>query len=186
MKALRLAEFRRMEIVDLPEPNPGPSEVVIRVVATGVCGSDLHGFTGETGRRVPGQVMGHESVGTVANLGPDVDGLRVGDPVTFNPVVVPENDLATFAGREQVSPNKRVIGVTPEIVSSFAQRVVVPARNVVPLPATMPLEYGALVEPLAVAVHAVRAANTRPGDAVLVVGGGPIGQSVVQIGRAHV
>lgn len=183
MKALRLADFGRMEVVDLPNPEPGPGEVVISVVATGVCGSDLHGFTGENGRRVPGQVMGHESVGTVASLGAgvaDLDlGLDVGDPVTFNPVVVPEDDLATFAGREQLSPNKRVIGVTTDIVAAFAQRVVVPARNVVPLPATMPIELGALVEPLAVAVHAVRQADVRPDDAVLVLGGGPIGQSVV-------
>lgn len=179
MKALRLADFGHMEVVDLPDPEPGPGEVVIRILATGVCGSDLHGFTGETGRRVPGQVMGHESVGTIAGFGADVNGFDVGDPVTFNPVVVPEEDLEAFAGHEQLSPNKRVIGVSPDIVASFAQRITVPARNVVPLPATMPIELGALVEPLAVAVHAVRNTNVQPSDAVLVLGGGPIGQSVV-------
>ncbi|GAB3716133.1 zinc-dependent alcohol dehydrogenase [Nocardiopsis oceani] len=179
MKALRLADYGRMEVVDLPKPEAGPGEVLIRVVATGVCGSDLHGFTGENGRRVPGQVMGHESVGTVEGLGTGVDGLDVGDTVTFNPVVIPEDDVEAFAGREQLSPNKRVIGVTPDIVASFAQRIVVPARNVISLPTAMPVELGALIEPLAVAVHAVRNANVRSTDAVLVLGGGPIGQSVV-------
>ncbi|GAA1782691.1 zinc-dependent alcohol dehydrogenase [Streptomonospora arabica] len=179
MRALRLADIGRMEVADLPEPQPGPGEVLISIAATGVCGSDLHGFTGENGRRVPGQVMGHESAGTVAALGAGVDGLGVGEPVTFNPVVVADEDVEAYAGREQLSPNKRVIGVTPDIVASFAQRIAVPARNVVPLPAAMPIELGALVEPLAVAVHAVRNAGVRPGDAVLVLGGGPIGQSVV-------
>lgn len=179
MKALSLADFGRMEVVDLPDPEPGPGEVLIRVAATGVCGSDLHGYTGETGRRVPGQVMGHESVGTVESLGAGVEGLGAGDTVTFNPVVIPEGDVEAFAGCEQLSPNKRVIGVTPEIVASFAQRIVVPARNVVALPAAMPIELGALIEPLAVAVHAVRNADVRSSDTVLVLGGGPIGQSVV-------
>ncbi|GAA4425907.1 galactitol-1-phosphate 5-dehydrogenase [Georgenia halophila] len=185
MKALKLAEFGRMEVVDLPDPEPGPGEVVIRIVATGVCGSDLHGFTGENGRRVPGQVMGHESVGTVAALGSGVDGFDVGDPVTFNPVVVPEADVEAYAGREQLSPDKRVIGVTPDIVASFAQLIVVPARNVVALPASMPIELGALVEPLAVAVHAVRNAGVQASDAVLVTGAGPIGQSVVLALQMH-
>ncbi|KIH99661.1 zinc-containing alcohol dehydrogenase [Streptomonospora alba] len=179
MKALQLADFGRMEIVDLQAPEPGPGEVLVRIVATGVCGSDLHGFTGENGRRVPGQVMGHESAGTVAGLGAGVDGLSVGDTVTFNPVVVAEEDVEAYAGREQLSPNKRVVGVTPDIVASFAQRIVVPARNVVPLPPEMPIELGALVEPLAVAVHGVRNAGVQPDDAVVVLGGGPIGQSTV-------
>lgn len=179
MKALQLAEFGRMEVVDLPDPVPGPGEVLIKIHATGVCGSDLHGFTGENGRRVPGQVMGHESVGTIAAVGEGVDRLDLGTPVTFNPVVVPEDELEQYAEREQLSPNKRVIGVTPDIVASFAQLITVPARNVVPLPETMPIELGALVEPLAVAVHAVRRADVQPDDAVLVTGAGPIGQSVV-------
>lgn len=179
MRALRLAAFGRMEVVDLPDPRPGPGEVLLRIAATGVCGSDLHGFTGENGRRTPGQVMGHESVGTVAALGPGADGPAVGTTATFNPVVVPDDELDAYAGREQLAPNKRVVGVTPDIVASFAQYVAVPARNVVPLPASMPVELGALVEPLAVAVHAVRRAGVRPDDAVLVLGGGPIGQSAV-------
>lgn len=103
MKALRLADFGRMEVVDLPNPEPGPGEVLIRAVATGVCGSDLHGFTGDNGRRVPGQVMGHESVGTVEGLGAGIEDLGVGDTVTFNPVVIPESDVEAFAEYEDAS-----------------------------------------------------------------------------------
>ncbi len=179
MKALQLSEIGKMQVVDLPDPTPGPGDVVIRIVATGICGSDIHGFTGENGRRVPGQVMGHESAGVIEALGNDVHGLQVGAPVTFNPVIVPEEDLAEFEGREQMCPRKTVIGVAPTFTSSFAQQIVVPVRNVIPLPEGMPLALGALVEPLAVATHAVRRAGVTPEDAVLVTGGGPIGQSVV-------
>jgi L-iditol 2-dehydrogenase len=180
MKALRLEQFHQLAVVDLPDPEPpGPGEVRIRIAFTGICGSDIHGFTGENGRRVPGQVMGHESVGVVEAVGEGVPGIAVGTVATFNPVLVPDGETAEFAGREQQAPGRRVVGVAPEIVAAFAEHVTVPARNVVPLPAGTPIEHGALVEPLAVAVHAVRRARVQPGDRVLVVGGGPIGQSVV-------
>jgi threonine dehydrogenase-like Zn-dependent dehydrogenase len=179
MRALVLAEFGRMVVEERPDPTPARGEVLIRIVATGICGSDVHGFTGANGRRVPGQVMGHESVGRVAALGQAVDGPEIGRPVTFNPVVIPDVDVERYAGCEQRCPNKYVIGVKPDVVSSFAEFVAVPARNVVPLRQDMPIEHGALIEPLAVAVHAVRRVAAGRGRTVLVVGGGPIGQSAV-------
>src|SRR5690349_6561591 len=101
MRELVLTEIGRLDVREAPVPTPGPGEVVIRVAATGICGSDVHGYTGENGRRHPGQVMGHESSGTIAALGPGADELAVGAPVTFNPVVVPAEDAAEYAGREQ-------------------------------------------------------------------------------------
>jgi threonine dehydrogenase-like Zn-dependent dehydrogenase len=181
MRALVLKEFGTFEIEELPSPPPGAGEVQLQIIATGICGSDIHGFTGKNGRRVPGQIMGHESVGRIIALGPGTDslGLKVGSLATFNPVVLPEEDLLTYAGREQHSPHKKVIGVAADIVSAFAEQILVPARNVVVLPENMPVSYGALIEPIAVAVHAVGRAGVKVGDNVLVVGGGPIGQSVV-------
>jgi len=179
MKALRLEEIGRLAVVEMPDPEPGPGQVRLRILATGICGSDIHGFTGENGRRHPGQVMGHESVGVVDALGNGVEGIEVGAVATFNPVVVPDAEVQAYAGREQMAPGKHVIGVAREVVASFAQLLCVPARNVVTLPVTMPVELGALVEPLAVAVHAVRRAQVTDADRVLVVGGGPIGQAVV-------
>src|SRR3954453_17811009 len=179
MRALMLAEFGRMEVVDRPEPSPGPGEVLLSIVATGICGSDLHGFTGANGRRVPGQIMGHETVGRVAALGDGVVGLERGSLVTVNPVVVPEQDVAEWTGREQHHPGKYVIGGRPDVVAAFAQLMVAPARNVVPLPRSMPAEHGALVEPVAVAVHATRRVEAQTARSALVVGGGPIGQSLV-------
>lgn len=179
MRELVLTEIGRLDVREAPTPTPGPEEVLIRVTATGICGSDVHGYTGENGRRFPGQVMGHESSGTIAAIGDGVDGLAIGTAVTFNPVVVPAEDAAAYAGREQHHPGKHVIGVAAAIPAAFADYVVVPQRNVVPLPDSLPIELGALIEPLAVAVHAVRRLPKESLGRVLVIGGGPIGQSVV-------
>jgi L-iditol 2-dehydrogenase len=178
MKALVLVEFGRLEVQDLPDAHPGPGEVVVEIGYTGICGSDIHGFTGANGRRVPGMVMGHETSGRVLALGEGVDGPAVGTPVTFNPVVLPADEAAAWQGREQQHPGKWIIGVRPDVIAAFGQQVVVPARNLVALPDGMPLAHGALVEPVAVATHAVGRLNPG-GGAVLVTGGGPIGQSVV-------
>lgn len=181
MRALVLENFNKMAVQDRSDPSPAPGEVLIQIVATGICGSDIHGYTGENGRRIPGQVMGHESVGLLAAIGDGAtrSDLQLGTPVTFNPVIVPEDELEEYEGREQHAPGKRIIGVATDIVSSFAQLVSVPERNVVPLPADMPIEHGALIEPLAVGLHAVRRLGVKPNDRLVVAGGGPIGQSTV-------
>ena len=181
MRALVLKEFGLLAVEERDAPVPGAGEVLIAVAATGICGSDVHGFTGENGRRVARQIMGHESVGRIAAFGPASAGadLRLDDVVTFNPVVIPDTDTEEYAGREQHSPHKFVIGVRTDVPAAFADYIAVPVRNVVALPAELPISYGALIEPLAVAVHAVHRVQVRPGQKALVVGGGPIGQSVV-------
>lgn len=173
-----------MRSEEVPDPVPGPGEVLVRITATGICGSDIHGFSGETGRRHPGQVMGHETVGTVEGLGPGVeDDLPLDAVVTINPLIPCGECPACRAGREQACPTRRVIGVTAGIVSAFAERIAVPRDNVLRLPDTMPVEYGALVEPLAVGYHAARRGACTADDAVLVIGGGPIGQACVLAAR---
>ena len=179
MRALVLTAFGRIEVQERPVPVVHRDQVLIEVSATGICGSDVHGFTGENGRRSPGQIMGHESAGIVAAVGDGVDPALIGRPVTFNPVVVPDDQRRAYTGREQHAPDRYVMGVRPDVNAAFADYVAVPAHNVVPLPPDLPTPHGALIEPLAVAVHAVRRSGVRPDDAVLVLGGGPIGQSVV-------
>ncbi|WP_299301758.1 zinc-binding dehydrogenase [uncultured Brachybacterium sp.] len=181
MRALVLTDFHQLDLVEVERPDPGPGEVLLRISATGICGSDFHGFTGENGRRVPGQIMGHESSGTIAGLGEGVDPatLPLGAPATFNPVVVPDALVEEYRGREHHAPGKQVIGVAQHLQASFADYVVVPARNVLLLDPAMPLHLGALIEPLAVAVHAAGLAHPLPEERALVVGGGPIGQSLV-------
>jgi threonine dehydrogenase-like Zn-dependent dehydrogenase len=180
MRALVLSDFWNLTVEEVPEPEPGPGDVLLEVLATGICGSDLHGYTGENGRRVRGQVMGHETVGRVLAVGTDAgDELAAGDAVTVNPVFWCGRCRQCTAGREQACPDKHVLGVTPELTSAFAERMAVPARSVVRLPAGMPIEHGALVEPLAVGYHALVRGGCGAGDAVLVLGGGPIGQACV-------
>ncbi|MHA6631049.1 zinc-dependent alcohol dehydrogenase [Pseudonocardia sichuanensis] len=180
MRALVLSDFWKLTVDDVPEPQPGPGDVLIEVLATGICGSDIHGYTGENGRRIRGQVMGHETVGRVLSVGADAgDGIAVGDAVTVNPVLWCGRCRQCAAGREQACPDKQVVGVTPALTSAFAERMAVPAHNAVRLPDGMPVEHGALVEPLAVGYHALVRGGCGAGDAVLVLGGGPIGQACV-------
>jgi threonine dehydrogenase-like Zn-dependent dehydrogenase len=160
-----------------PDPVPGPGEALLRVIATGICGSDLHGFTGENGRRVPGMVMGHETVGRVVGTGPDTPTPPAG-VVTFNPVLSCGACPTCASGASYRCPQRRIIGVTPEISAAFADLVVAPVANLVPLSPGISPELGALVEPLAVGRHAVGRAGVVDGMDVLVVGGGPIGQAV--------
>ena len=177
MRALMLREYHNLVVEELPNPEPGRGQVLIDIVATGICGSDFHGYTGDNGRRERGQVMGHESVGRIAA---DPSGaFEPGAAVTFNPLISCGECAACTAGWQQHCASRTVIGVDPTIVAAFAERIVVPTANVVPLAAGVPIEFGALVEPLAVALHAVRRGAVGPGDVVLVMGGGPIGQSVV-------
>ena len=172
-----------LTVANREDPEPGPGDVLITVAAAGICGSDVHGFTGENGRRTPGQVMGHEMVGHVAAVGADVTGIAPGDLVTVNPLLACGRCAACAADAEQSCADRRVIGVNPEIVSAFAESLLAPASNVVVLPPTMPLEYGALVEPLSVGYHAARRGGCSADDAVLVIGGGPIGQACVLAAR---
>lgn len=180
MKALVLHDFHDLRVEDRPTPRAGPGEVLIRIIATGICGSDFHGFTGDNGRRVPGQVMGHETVGRVAGIGAYMlEDWIEGQLVTINPVIACGKCKACSEGKEQHCITKKVIGVDPSIVSAFAEFMSVPETNVVPLADDVPPECGALIEPLAVANHAVHRAQVTPRDSVLIIGGGPIGQSVV-------
>jgi threonine dehydrogenase-like Zn-dependent dehydrogenase len=181
MRALVFRGPWDLAVEDRPEPAPAAGDALLEIVATGICGSDLHGYTGETGRRHPGQVMGHETVGRV--LADRTGTHAAGSLVTVNPVLGCRACPACAAGTPQLCPQRRVIGVERDLSAAFAERMVAPARNVVPLPEGTPPEIGSLVEPLAVGYHAVRRAAPTAADAVYVVGGGPIGQAVALAAR---
>lgn len=186
MRVLVLEDWWTLVVAERPDPVPADDQVLLEIHATGICGSDIHGFTGATGRRQVGQVMGHETVGRIVALGAGVDpeyGLQPGTVATVNPVVSCGHCAACRAGAQQACPDKSVIGVDPAVTSAFADKMLAPAANVVPLPDTMPIEYGALIEPLSVGHHAIRRGRIGPDDRVLVVGGGPIGQACVLAAR---
>lgn len=174
MRSLAYAGPWRMVIEDRATTTPREGWVLLDVIATGICGSDAHGYTGRTGRRVDGQVMGHEAV---CRLREPLGAMQAGALVTFNPLVGCGECIACAAGETQVCPSLAVIGVEPSLPGSFADAVTVPARNVVALGERMAVEHGALVEPLAVGYHAVMRATPRPDDRVVIIGGGPIGQA---------
>jgi threonine dehydrogenase-like Zn-dependent dehydrogenase len=181
MRALVFNGPLDMTVEDRPDPRPGPDDTLLEIISTGICGSDLHGYTGSTGRRHPGQVMGHE---TVARVLDDRTGTHpAGSLVTVNPVLGCGHCPACADGAPQRCPDRRVIGVQPEISAAFAERMVAPARNVVRLPDGTPPEVGALVEPLAVGYHAVQRGGLTGGDRLYVLGGGPIGQAVAIAAR---
>ena len=183
MKALLLSEYSRLDVVDVPMPRPGPDDVLIRVEACGICGSDVHGYDGSSGRRIPPVVMGHEAAGTVAAMGSNVSDLREGEHVTFDSTVYCGHCEYCLKGEMNLCSNREVLGVsTTEFrrAGAFADFVVVPRRIVYPLPESVSFSQAAMVEPLSVAVHAVAVSNLPANGTALVVGAGMIGLLVLQ------
>jgi len=187
MKALLLSKYKFLEVADLPEPEPGPGEVLVRVAACGICGSDVHGYDGFSGRRIPPIVMGHEAAGTIAALGAGVTGFSVGDRVTFDSTLYCGACSYCLRGEVNLCDNRQVFGVSCadyRRAGAFAEFIVVPARVLYSLPNTLSFEEAAMLEPVSVAVHAVTLAGIRGGETALVVGAGMIGLLVVQALRA--
>jgi threonine dehydrogenase-like Zn-dependent dehydrogenase len=179
MKALVYRGPWDIGVQEVPTPVPAPESAMLEVVATGICGSDIHGYTGRTGRRQPGQIMGHETAARIRTLpdGAAAAGLHVGQLVAVNPVIGCGQCERCQADEAHACPSRKVIGVNPEIPSAFAEYLVAPAANLVPLAGSVTEMGGALVEPLAVGYHAAVRGGCRPSDRVVVIGGGPIGQA---------
>jgi L-iditol 2-dehydrogenase len=183
MKALLLTEYRRLELVDLPRPEIGAEDVLVRVSACGICGSDVHGYDGSTGRRIPPLVMGHEAAGVVEAVGAGVTRFKPGDRVTFDSTIYCGECDYCRAGRNNLCDRREVLGVSCgdyRRYGAFAEFVAVPERIMYALPESVPLEHAALIEAVSVAVHAVSLAPLSPEDDVVVVGAGMIGLLVIQ------
>lgn len=187
MKALLLSKYRHLEIADLPDPVPGPGEVLVRVAACGICGSDVHGYDGSSGRRIPPIVMGHEAAGTVAALGEGGTTFSTGDRVTFDSTVYCGSCTPCVRGEVNLCDRRQVLGVSCgdyRRTGAFADLVVVPERILYRLPDNLSFAEAAMLEALAVAIHAVSLAPVRENDSALVVGAGTIGLLVQQALRA--
>ena len=166
----------RLEQVRVPEP--GPDEVLVRVRAVGVCGSDVHYYKeGRIGRYVVEKplILGHESAGEVVALGSRVSHIAVGARVALEPGVPCRRCRFCMGGRYNLCPDVTFMA-TPPVDGAFVEYIAWPADFVYPLPDNLDYAAGALMEPLAVGMHAVRRARLVPGWTVLVMGGGPIGQ----------
>jgi L-iditol 2-dehydrogenase len=186
MNALLLSEYKHLEVTTLPVPVPEPSDVLVQVAACGICGSDVHGYDGTSGRRIPPLVMGHEAAGTVAAVGSQVNGFNVADRVTFDSTVY--CGVCTFCCRGEMNlcDNRQVVGVSCGDYSragAFAEYVAVPARIVYKLPENLGFAEAAMLEAVSVALHAVAVSKLAGGETALVIGAGMIGLLTLQAAR---
>lgn len=186
MKALVLEQYNHFVYKDVPEPVTGPDDVLIRVKATGICGSDIHGMDGSTGRRIPPIIMGHESAGVIAQVGERVSGWSVGDRVTFDSTISCGACYFCRRGEINLCDNRRVLGVSCGDYrqhGAYAEYVAVPHHILYRIPETLTFEQAAFVEPVSIAVHAVERTPISLNDTAVVVGTGMIGLLVVQVLR---
>ena len=187
MKALVLEEYNKLVYRDVEDPQPVAGEVLIRVKACGICGSDVHGMDGSTGRRQPPVIMGHEASGIIVKTGEGVTRWKEGDRVTFDSTVYPLNDWYTLKGRYNLSEGREVVGVSPKEYKrhgAFAEYVALPQHILHKIPDNVTFEQAAMVEPAAVAAHSVRISGINVGDSAVVVGSGMIGAFIVSMLKA--
>jgi L-iditol 2-dehydrogenase len=188
MKALLLTEFRHLEYTEFPEPEIAPDEVLVQVKACGVCGSDIHGYDGSTGRRIPPLVMGHELSGVIAAVGAQVKDWEIDERVTCDSTVYCGVCYFCRRGLINLCDNRRVLGVSTSEYrrhGAFAEYIAIPERILYKLPSEVTYAQAVMIEPLSIAAHAARI--TRPaavGDSVVVVGSGMVGLMVVQVLKA--
>jgi L-iditol 2-dehydrogenase len=183
MKALLLSAPSQLAFTDFPDPVPADDEVLVRVRACGICGSDIHGWDGSTGRRRPPLIMGHEASGEIAAVGSRVERWRVGDRVTFDSTISCGQCAYCRAGQVNLCDNRRVVGVAPVEYrqhGAFAEYVALPARILYALPGQLSYEQAAMIEPVSIAIHAVQRVKISSADVVVVVGSGMIGLFVIQ------
>jgi L-iditol 2-dehydrogenase len=187
MKALLLSQYKHLEITDLPNPTPGDGEVLVSVAACGICGSDVHGYDGSSGRRIPPIVMGHEASGTIAALGDGVNGFTVGDRVTFDSTIFCGACSNCRRGDVNLCDNRQVLGVSCAEFrrpGAFAEYVAVPSRILYRLPENLSFSEAAMLEAVSVALHGVSLAQVSAGSTALVLGAGMIGLLTLQALRA--
>ena len=187
MRALLLSSYRNLEMAEVPTPAPAADEVLIRVAACGICGSDVHGYDGSSGRRIPPLVMGHEAAGTIEAVGRDVTHFAAGDRVTFDSTVFCGECANCRRGDINLCDRRQVLGVSCgdyRRAGAFAEFVAVPARILHRLPETLPFAEAAMLEAVAVAIHAVNLAEISANTTALVIGAGTIGILTMQALRA--
>lgn len=187
MNALLLSEYKHLSVTTLPVPEPAPTDVLVQVAACGICGSDVHGFDGTSGRRIPPIVMGHEAAGVVAAVGSEVSQFAVGDRVTFDSTVYCGVCAFCRKGEINLCDDRQVVGVSCGDYSragAFAEYVAVPERIVYKLPDTLGFAEAAMLEAVSVALHAVAVSKLEGGETALVIGAGMIGLLTLQAARA--
>lgn len=184
MKALVLEQYMQLVYKDVPEPLLQDDEVLVHVKAAGICGSDVHGMDGSSGRRIPPLIMGHEASGIIEQTGKNVQGWQKGDRVTFDSTIYKKDDWFAQHGLYNLSNDRMVLGVsTPEFKrnGAFAEYVAIPQHILYRIPDSVSFTEAALTEPAAVALHAINLACVSPTDIILVTGTGMIGIFIIKL-----
>jgi 2-desacetyl-2-hydroxyethyl bacteriochlorophyllide A dehydrogenase len=184
MKALILEAYNRLVYRDVPDPEISNDEVLVKVKACGICGSDIHGLDGSTGRRIPPLIMGHEASGVIAETGKDVKNWKKGDRVTFDSTVYRLDDWFTLRGLYNLSDNREVLGVSPGTYrrnGAFAEYIAIPRHILYKIPDNVSFEQAAMVEAVAVALHSINISGIQPGNSCVVVGAGMIGIFIIKL-----
>jgi 2-desacetyl-2-hydroxyethyl bacteriochlorophyllide A dehydrogenase len=184
MKALVLEEYKKLVYKDVNDPVIVDNEVLVKVMACGICGSDVHGFDGSTGRRIPPIIMGHEASGIIFETGKDVHIWKKGDRVTFDSTVYPLDDWYTLEGMYNLSDNREVLGVSPGTYKrdgAFSDFIAIPQHILYKIPENVTFEQAAMVEAVAVALHSINIAGIKTGDKCVVVGAGMIGVFIIKL-----
>lgn len=179
MKAVVVAEPGKLAIEESPMPSmPEDREVVVRIKAAGICGSDSHIYHGRSAFATYPRIIGHEMAGEVYQLGSSVIGLQVGDKVAIDPVVSCGSCYPCKIGRHNVCNDVKVLGV--HVDGGYREYIKVDAKNVYKLPEDMPWEHAAIIEPFSIAAEAIDRGHLSPNDSVLICGAGPIGLVILQ------
>jgi 2-desacetyl-2-hydroxyethyl bacteriochlorophyllide A dehydrogenase len=184
MKALVLEEYSKLVYKEVPDPEILNNEVLVKVKACGICGSDIHGLDGSTGRRIPPMIMGHEASGVIVKAGADVKTWKSGDRVTFDSTVYALEDWFTLEGMYNLSDNREVFGVSPGTYKrdgAFAEYIAIPQHILYRIPENVSFEQAAMVEAVAVALHSINISGIKTGDKCVVVGAGMIGIFILKL-----
>lgn len=180
MKAMRLESVGNLFVRDVEKPRPGPDDLLVRVEACGVCGTDRHLLLGEFPSKPP-VTIGHEFAGIIEAIGAEVTGFKIGDRITGDPNIACGRCPQCMAGRVNLCRNLQAIGIHRD--GGFAEYVLVPQKQAFSIPLDLDPMHGAFCEPLACCLHGVDMAEIRTGSSVVVLGGGVIGLLVVQLAR---
>ena len=183
MRANYFLGKQQFEVRETEIPSIGPKDVLVKVAACGICGTDVHIYHGDKGSAdvTPPVVLGHELAGVVEAVGADVTAVQVGDHVSVDPNIYCGKCHYCQIGKKQLCENLFAIGVNRD--GGFQEYCAVPETQCFRLNKDLPLRYGAMVEPLACCIHGIDRTNIRPGDTVCVIGGGAIGLMMVQLAK---
>jgi len=184
MKAMVLESYHKLVIKEVDTPGISDDEVLVQVKAVGICGSDVHGMDGSTGRRVPPIIMGHEASGTIVQTGMNVKDWKVGDRVTFDSTIYNPEDWYARRGLANLSDGREVLGVSCSEFhrnGAYAEYVAIPQHILYKIPDNVSYTQAAMVEPAAVALHAVNLTPLFSHDVAIVMGAGMVGMFVIQL-----